>query len=184
MSKAIALFTRRFYFLRHGETESNAASLVAGSLDTHLTALGRSQARDAALLLADEPITAVYSSPLRRARDTATPIAETLKLPVVVIRELAERNWGALEGQPRGSRVRGVMPDGAEDTTAFTERILSGFAQVDSAVPLIVGHSGVFRVLCHVLDIVQTEAPVTNALPLRFSPLAQGWKLEPLARAD
>lgn len=181
MTETIALFARPFYFLRHGETESNVAKLVAGSLDTHLTALGRSQARDAAVLLAPEPITAVYSSPLRRARDTATPIAEALKLPVVVIPTLAERNWGTLEGQPRGSRIRGVMPEGAEDTAAFTQRILSAFAQVDSAVPLMVGHSGVFRVLCHVLDIVQTEAPVTNALPLRFTPLAEGWKLEPLA---
>jgi len=50
---------------------------------------------------------------------------------------------------------------------------------IDSAVPLIVAHSGVFRVLCHTLNIVQTEGPVANALPLRFVPLAAGaWKLE------
>ena len=176
MKTGIALFTRTFYFLRHGETESNARELVAGSLDTDLTALGRKQALEAAALLAKEPITAVYSSPLRRARDTALPVAERLKLPVVVIPGLAERTWGALEGQPRGSRIRGVMPVGAETGTAFGERIFSAFAQIDSDVPLIVGHSGIFRVLCHALEVVQT-----NALPLRFTPLAEGWKLEPLS---
>jgi len=46
---------------------------------------------------------------------------------------------------------------------------------------LVVAHSGVFRVLCHALDIVQTEGPVTNALPLHFTPLAEGWKLEPVS---
>jgi hypothetical protein len=46
-------------------------------------------------------------------------------------------------------------------------------------VPLIVAHSGVFRVLCRTLDIVETESPVANAMPLRFVPLADGgWKME------
>jgi probable phosphoglycerate mutase len=177
----IPIFGRPFYFLRHGETETNARQLVAGSLDTELTALGRKQAHLAAARLANEPITAIYSSPLRRARDTAVPIAEKLGLGVVIIPELAERMWGALEGQPRGSRTRGVTPAGAESTTTFTKRICAGFAQIDTDVPLIVGHSGVFRVLCHALDIVQTEGPVTNALPLRFTPLPEGWKLEPVS---
>jgi probable phosphoglycerate mutase len=181
MRHSIALFRRPFYFLRHGETETNASQLVAGSIDTELTALGRQQALQAAALLAKEPITAVYSSALRRARDTAAPVADRLKLPIVVIPGLAERTWGALEGQPRASRIRTVTPAGAESTAAFTERIFSALAQIDSDVPLIVGHSGVFRVLCHALDIVQIEAPVTNALPLRFTSLAEGWKLEPLS---
>lgn len=180
MTSNIALFTRPFYFLRHGETETNARQLVAGSIDTDLTALGREQALEAAALLAKAPITAVYSSPLRRARDTALPVAERLKLPVVVIAGLAERTWGALEGQPRASRIRGVMPAGAETGTAFRARIFEALAQIDSDVPLIVAHSGVFRVLCYTLDIVQPAGPVTNALPLRFTRIAENWKLEPL----
>lgn len=179
MSNTIPLLQRPFYFLRHGETEMNADRLVAGSLDTDLTELGRRQALAAASVLAKHPITGVYSSPLRRALHTAEPIAERLKLPVVVIAQIAERNWGMLEGQPRGSRMRGVTPDGAETTEEFTRRVLAGFSKIDAAVPLIVGHSGVFRVICRTLNVVETEAPVTNALPLRFEPLpAGGWKLE------
>jgi probable phosphoglycerate mutase len=182
---AIPLFQRPFYFLRHGETQTNAQRLVAGSLDTELTEIGRRQAIEAAAILAKEPITAVYSSPLRRARDTAVPIAATLELPIIVIAELAERSWGVLEGQPRGSRLRGVTPEGAETSRAFAQRILCAFAKIDSAAPLIVGHSGVFRVLCRTLDIVETDAPVANALPLRFEPLAgDAWKLKQLIIAS
>ena len=184
MKNKIALFSRAFYFLRHGETELNARQLVAGSLDTELTALGQEQALHAAALLADEPITAVYASPLKRARDTATPIAGMLRLPVVVIPELAERNWGALEGQPRASRMRGMTPEGAESPQAFTKRVLAGLSRVEGEVPLIVGHSGIFRVLCRTVEIVETEAPVMNAVPVRFQPVPEGgWKLEPARRA-
>ncbi|MGZ8230321.1 MAG: histidine phosphatase family protein, partial [Burkholderiales bacterium] len=86
-----AVFTRPFYFLRHGETETNAAGLVAGSLDVDLTARGREQALAAAEALADEPITGVYTSPLKRARETAEPIAARLRLPLNVVEDLAER---------------------------------------------------------------------------------------------
>jgi hypothetical protein len=71
------------------------------------------------------------------------------------------------------------MPTGAESTDLFTERVLCGFSQMTADVPLVVAHSGVFRVLCRTLDIVEAEAPVANAIPLRFVPLAKGgWKLE------
>jgi broad specificity phosphatase PhoE len=175
----LPLFRKRFYFLRHGETETNAQGLVAGSLDTDLTPRGREQALAAARVFAQRPITGIYCSPLRRARETAEPIAGALHLPLVVIAEIAERNWGTLEGQPRGLRVRGVVPEGAETPDAFAQRVLGGLARVDTLVPLIVAHSGVFRVLCRTLDIVESDAPVGNALPLRFVPLAEGgWRLE------
>jgi len=180
VKQSIALFRRPFYFLRHGETEMNAGRLVAGSIDTALTALGRQQAVEAAAALEGQPVTAIYSSPLRRARDTAAPIAERLRLPVTLITEIAERNWGVLEGQPRGTRVRGTTPEGAETPREFLERVLSGFARIDSEAPLIVGHSGVYRVLCRTLGIPDDAAPVANALPLRFVPVADGWTAVPI----
>jgi probable phosphoglycerate mutase len=177
----LALFQRPFYFLRHGETELNARKLIAGSADTALTELGRTQALEAAAALANAPITAIYSSAMRRARDTAAPIAERLGLAVTIIPELDERNWGALEGKPRSARVHGETPEGAEASRDFNQRILAGLAQIDSDVPLIVGHSGVFRVLCQTLELVETEGPVGNCLPLKIVPLpAGGWKLAPL----
>jgi probable phosphoglycerate mutase len=173
------MFSRPFYYVRHGETETNAHRLVAGSLDVDLTARGREQAYAAARALANVPITGIYSSPLKRARHTAEPIAEVLRLPVTLIDEIAERKWGDLEGKPRGSRRRGVMPEGAEGTDAFIARVLAGFTRIDTDVPLIVAHSGVFRVLCRTLRIVEAETPVANALPLRFVPIGEsGWRID------
>ena len=180
MSEHIALFERPFYFLRHGQTALNANRVIAGSIDTELTETGRRQAIEAGEILAGHPITGVYTSALRRTRDTAAPIAQKLKLPVTVIAELGERTWGALEGRPRDTRVPGVTPEGAESVEDFMRRVLCGLARIDTPVPLIVGHSGVFRVLSRKLRIVETEAPVTNALPLRFEPAVDGWKLIPL----
>jgi probable phosphoglycerate mutase len=181
VNRRIALFTRPFYFLRHGETETNAAGLVTGRLDVDLTARGRQQALAAAETLASEPITAIYVSPLRRARDTAEPIAARLRLPLNVIEALSERKWGALEGRPRGSRLRDITPPGAETPEAFASRVLGALAQIEEAVPLIVAHSGVFRVLCRTLEIVDVEMPVANALPQRFVPLPEGgWRIERL----
>jgi broad specificity phosphatase PhoE len=179
VTRSISVFTKPFYFVRHGETHTNAAGLITGSLDIDLTALGREQAFTAARALAGEPITGVYSSPLKRALDTAEPIVAALRAPLHVIEELAERNWGALEGEPRALRVRGETPRGAETPEAFASRVLDGFAQIDDAVPLIVAHSGVFRVLCQTLSIVDVKMPVSNGLPQRFVPLAGGgWRLE------
>jgi probable phosphoglycerate mutase len=180
----IPLLTRPFYFVRHGETVSNLSGTIAGSADVPLTARGRLQAQAAAAQLTSAGVTAIYSSALARARDTADFIAHALDLPVAVIPELAERNWGELEGVPRASRVRGIAPRGAEEHHEFMQRVLRGLAQIDAGgLPLVVAHSGVFRVLCRVLGVVESEAPVANASPLRFVPPAQphlAWHIEML----
>jgi len=179
VNRDIPVFSRPFYFLRHGETATNAAGLLTGSLDVHLTPRGRAQAAVAAEALAAEPITAIYMSPMLRARHTAEPVAARLNVPLHILDDLAERRWGVLEGRPRDLRRRGITPEGAETLDAFTERVLRAFARMEEPVPLIVAHSGVFRVLCRTLRIEESETPVTNALPLRFVPLsAHAWRLE------
>jgi probable phosphoglycerate mutase len=174
---SIALFQRPFYFLRHGQSRLNAERRIAGSIETELTELGHAQARAAAGILLRQPISAIYASPMQRAHRTAEYVAETLQLPIASIAEIAERRWGALEGQPRAARIAGVTPAGAETFEVFAARVLSGLARIDAAAPLVVAHSGVFRVLCHVLTIVEQDAPVSNALPLRFEPSPDGWRM-------
>jgi probable phosphoglycerate mutase len=179
VNRDIRVFARPFYFLRHGETVTNAAGLLTGSLDVQLTPHGREQAANAAERLAKEPITGIYVSPMERARHTADPVAARLNVPLHVLDDLAERGWGVLEGRPRAARRRGITPEGAETLETFTARVLTAFARMDEPVPLVVAHSGVFRVLCHTLGIRESETPVTNALPLRFVPVgANEWRIE------
>jgi broad specificity phosphatase PhoE len=168
---AIPLLTRTFFFVRHGETESNVQGTIAGSIDMPLTDRGHDQARTIAAALKGAGITAIYCSALRRSRDTAQYIADALVLPINVIPELGERNWGELEGAPRNMRVRGVTPRGAETPEEFVRRVREGFAKISAqGVPLVVAHSGVFRALCRMLDLADLGVPVANCQPVRFLP--------------
>lgn len=181
MTAKAALLAAPFCFLRHGETENNRLGLVAGASDVPLNATGLAQARAAAQRFAGSGVDAIWSSPLQRAHDTARCIAAVLNLDIVIIHELAERNWGELEGKPRELRVRGTTPPGGESLEAFRARTLAGFACVaPSRLPLIVAHSGTFRVLCEWLDIPQQAAPVANSQPLRLRREHGLWISEPL----
>ena len=179
----IPLLRHAFFFLRHGETEANLRRVVAGSRDVPLTKIGHEQARAAAAALKSCGITAIYSSALQRARDTADYVARELGLPVRVVLELSERNWGVLEGKPRESRLPGITPQGAETPEAFARRVHAGLARIGEGVPLIVAHAGVFRVLCTALGIPESAEPVSNAHPIRCVPPGDtraAWRLEPL----
>lgn len=184
MNASTPLLAGPFGFLRHGETEHNRLKLIAGSSNVPLNAAGLAQAREAAQRLAGSDIDAIWSSPLQRARDTARCVADVLGLDVVIIEELAERNWGELEGQPRGLRgPRSATPPGGESLEAFRARTLAGLTRVArSRLPLIVAHSGTFRILGDWLDLPAQDAPVANSVPLRLrrDPARGIWISEPL----
>jgi broad specificity phosphatase PhoE len=83
---------------RHGETASNRDGLGLGLQDVPLTDKGRLQAEALAEALAGMEIAAVYSSPLRRAFDTAQAIAARHGLEVVADEGLTEMDVGELDG--------------------------------------------------------------------------------------
>jgi probable phosphoglycerate mutase len=75
--------------IRHGETQR--AEVESGSADPPLTAAGHDQARRLAEWLAEyERISALFVSPLLRARQTALPLAECLGIEAEIVPELAE----------------------------------------------------------------------------------------------
>jgi broad specificity phosphatase PhoE len=89
------------YLLRHGETAWNAEKRIQGIADQPLNKVGLAQAKALIPPLAGRPITAVYSSPLVRARETARILADGLGgLPLHEECGLAELNQGDLEGMP------------------------------------------------------------------------------------
>jgi broad specificity phosphatase PhoE len=84
---------------RHGETDWNRESRFQGHADPPLNELGRQQATELAEALAAEEITAVYSSPLLRALETAQVIAARrglVAVPVEGLREVDVGSWQAL----------------------------------------------------------------------------------------
>jgi probable phosphoglycerate mutase len=84
---------------RHGQSEGNQSGRFGGHGPTPLTALGRAQARATALRLEREGgLTAIYSSDLPRAVETAIPIAEATGIALLPTEDLRERSVGALTG--------------------------------------------------------------------------------------
>jgi broad specificity phosphatase PhoE len=96
---------------RHGETDWNRDRRWQGHADRPLTERGRAQAEELAERLADVALDAVYSSDLRRARETAEAVARAQELVVVQLPELREVDVGSWEGLTRaGAETR--FPDG------------------------------------------------------------------------
>jgi probable phosphoglycerate mutase len=81
----------RIVAIRHGETAWNVDTRIQGHLDIPLNATGRWQASRMAEALADEAISAVYSSDLSRALETAEALGAVLGLSVVTDDRLRER---------------------------------------------------------------------------------------------
>jgi broad specificity phosphatase PhoE/ribonuclease HI len=84
--------------LRHGQTELSVQKRFSGTGEQPLTAYGRVQAAAAAARLAGSGATAVVSSPLRRARETAELVADALGVEVAVEPGLRETDFGDWEG--------------------------------------------------------------------------------------
>ena len=119
--------------LRHGESEGNRDRRIQGWREYPLTALGRTQADVSGRHLATSEVVALYSSPLRRARETADLVAahtghEVLELPDLreyhfgeaegLVWDEARERWG-VEGRNWG---RGDVP-GEEGVRAFRARV-------------------------------------------------------------
>ncbi len=87
-------------FVRHGESEANAAGVIDTSVPgPHLTELGQQQAEAVAVTLAPNDYDGVYASSMVRTQETAAPLAELLGEPVVVLPGLREIDAGVFEGQ-------------------------------------------------------------------------------------
>lgn len=88
----------RLYLVRHGQSAGNAEGRFGGHSATPLSPLGRQQAQKTARALAKEKITAIYSSDLQRAVQTAEPLAKILNLEINATDAFRERHVGVLEG--------------------------------------------------------------------------------------
>jgi broad specificity phosphatase PhoE len=89
------------YFVRHGESTGNAAGTFRGPVDFPLNAEGHRDAKNLGKWFADKDISAVYSSPKTRTRDTAEQIAIPKSLKVQIKDNLGPIDVGYLAGEPK-----------------------------------------------------------------------------------
>jgi probable phosphoglycerate mutase len=170
-----------FWFLRHGQTDYNAAGLSQGALDISLNEAGRTQAAAAAPLLVGHGIVEIVSSPMRRTVETTDIVNEALNLPIHYEPDLREVVFGGMEGKPLmpwfPDWMDGRMtPPGAESFADLRRRAEGAMARV-LARPgpvLVVAHGGIFRALRDLMGL-EKEGLTQNAVPLFCRPAGSGW---------
>ncbi len=157
------------YFLRHGETESNAAGRMQGHLDSNLTKRGEAQATAmASILLRDGAgaSTTIISSPLGRAVQTASIIGGSLHTPPHLRRtdkRLKEMTWGAWDGftlseiqarwpqewQARQADRWNCPPPAGESYAMLMERVAPAFHEMhaDDRPIIVIAHGVVGRII-------------------------------------
>lgn len=157
------------YFLRHGETESNAVGRMQGHLDSKLTAKGESQANAVATILSgitEGASTEVVTSSLGRAVQTADIICRVLRTPANLRRaddRLKEMTWGTWDGftlpeirlrwpqewQARQADRWNCPPPGGESYAMLLARVAPAFAEIraDDRPVVIVAHGVVGRII-------------------------------------
>ncbi len=137
---------------RHGETDWNREGRFQGHADPPLNEAGRAQARALAERLAEVELDAIYSSDLRRARETAEIVAAAKGLTVTTDPGLREVDVGSWSGLTRGE-IADRFPDAEQhDGESAEEHLARVLAAVDRIARahtggriLIVSHGGSLR---------------------------------------
>jgi broad specificity phosphatase PhoE len=163
---------------RHGETADNAAHLIVGHRDPGLSDAGRAQAMVLARAARDAGIVGLWTSPLRRARQTAALVGELVGVEPMVLPDLIESDRGAWEGEPidliaRGSPRLFAAFVSAQDGFAFPggESLRQQVARTCAALDVVaagpspalaVAHAGTIRAA---LIALGQQPPPEGALP-------------------
>jgi probable phosphoglycerate mutase len=86
------------YLVRHGTNDFTGKRLVGRTPGVHLNDAGRKQAAAVSRVLQSRSISAIYSSPLERAMETAFPLGQILNLPIQPQPGLQEVDFGEWQG--------------------------------------------------------------------------------------
>ncbi len=147
------------YLVRHGRTALNAAGELRGHLDVPLDDVGEHEATAIAALFAEVPLAIVVTSPLRRARETAEPIASACRTCCAIDRRLIDRDYGDWTGSARMlvEQRFGTLDaaPGVEPITAVRARTTAAVNDITTATGdrpcLVVAHDAVNRILLSTL---------------------------------
>jgi broad specificity phosphatase PhoE len=138
------------YLARHGQTALNESGVLRGLLDPPLDETGWRQAADLGAALSRRQPSLVVASPLRRARETAQPVAESTGLAVRTDDCFLDRDYGPWAGTPKEAVVaRWGSVDaapGVEPRSAVRDRAVRGLTA------LVVSHDAVNREVLAAVD--------------------------------
>jgi broad specificity phosphatase PhoE len=160
----------RVYLARHGRTTLNETGVLRGLLDTPLDDEGHRQARRLGQALGPRQPALVVASPLRRARQTAQPVAGRARRPVTTDPCLVDRDYGRWAGTAKDAVVaRWGSVDAAPDVeprSAIRDRAVPGLTRLAQHCPggtvVVVSHDAVNR---EVLVAIDPSLGNPDALP-------------------
>lgn len=154
----------KLLLVRHGRSAWNTEGRIQGQADIPLDEIGWQQAQRVAERLKVEPIDAIYSSPLQRARVTAEMLADKLNLSITCDDRLMEYDFGVVSGltwdgvvanHPEFARrwaddAWAVPIEGSEGRVHFAARVLGTMNDIIARHPqqqvAVVAHGGTFSV--------------------------------------
>jgi alpha-ribazole phosphatase len=162
----------RIYLIRHGETANAKDHALNGHFDIELSQKGKDQITAVAKVLKSSPIKAIYSSDLKRTRDSAEIISIHHDMTPVCYPELRELSFGKWEGlslkklnskypgevQKRFANPATFKAEGGETLHQLIERTLPKYEEIIAnhvgEEIVIMSHGGVNRVILgHLLGI-------------------------------
>jgi probable phosphoglycerate mutase len=192
--------TTRICFIRHGETDWNVAHRIQGQTDVPLNETGRSQALAMAFNAGHYEFSAIVSSDLQRAADTAQMLAERRGLAVSTMPQLRERHFGIFQGLTAAEGLqlnpaahacyigRDVNYDfeTGESMLRFAERVAEAVYFITSQYPkqsiAVVSHAGVLEIVYRKATGRPLHTPRDFAIPNCalnwFNFDEHGWHLE------
>ncbi|MCK4323607.1 MAG: histidine phosphatase family protein [Armatimonadetes bacterium] len=162
----------KIILIRHGQTAWNKEEIFRGRADVPLDEVGLRQAQALADALRAEPISGIFTSPLSRAVQTATAVAESRGLVPVPVHGFTDIDFGAWEGLAHNT-VRERFPElyatwqaqpedvtfpGGESLDAVCQRAGTALAELvqqsSGETIAVVAHRVVNKVLiCHILGL-------------------------------
>ena len=170
----------KLYFVRHGESEANRLHIISNRGDHYgLTPTGRQQAHTLAKILQQHPISAMFTSPLCRAIETAEILSHLLGKPYQITEALREYDCGILEGKsdPASWQLHQDIandwllnqnwerhPDQGERLLDIKNRFLPFIDTLTHDISLaeahilLVGHGGLFKLMLPLL-LTNIEPP-------------------------
>ncbi len=186
--------------IRHGETPWNRERRMQGQVDTALSDTGRAQAAALASRLAVTDFSALYSSDLARARETARAIADLTGHAIVAEQRLRERAFGIFEGltyheiadrYPEAfvrfeTRDPDYVVPGGESARAFWARCLECLGEIgerhSGAGVVVVTHGlvldAIYRAAHGIAHDQPRPVPLVNASVNVFTYRAGNWNME------
>lgn len=178
---------KSFYLVRHGESFANRFEYPSGRMDTRLTRLGWTQARNAAETVSrlEEKPSVVVASALVRARETAKLIHTSMNCDLKIDRHLGEQFYGCYQGVSKqrirdqhGHEIWWMKPIDGESMSVFSHRVMGAMGKWLNRydLPMFVAHGGLYTAFGNAFD--RHIRGIPNASVFRFEPVAKnGWDL-------